>query len=101
LLASVRRAISSVKHRVLATRMRSILACDARQELGQIDVPILYIQAIHDRLVPALCFEEILKTKPQVSLVRISAPHFILQREPQRAAEAVLRFSRELSLGHE
>jgi pimeloyl-ACP methyl ester carboxylesterase len=101
LLASVRRAISSVKRGVLATRMRSILACDVRQELGQIDVPILYIQATHDRLVPALCFQEILKTKPQVSLVRISAPHFILQREPQRAAEAVLRFTRELRPGHE
>jgi pimeloyl-[acyl-carrier protein] methyl ester esterase len=101
LLGSVQRAVSSVKRRVLATRMRSILACDARQELGQIDVPILYIQATHDRLVPALCFEEILQARPQASLIRISAPHLVLQREPQMAVEAVLRFTRELRPGHE
>jgi pimeloyl-[acyl-carrier protein] methyl ester esterase len=50
LLVAVRKAISSVKPRVLAGRLRAILGCDARAALGQTKVPILYLQGIDDRL---------------------------------------------------
>ena len=41
LLVAVRKAISSVKPQVLASRLRAILACDARGALGQINIPLL------------------------------------------------------------
>jgi pimeloyl-ACP methyl ester carboxylesterase len=96
LLASIQRAVSSVKRQALVARLRSILACDVRRELDQIGVPILYVQAAQDRLVDAVCFEDIRNAKPQTVLTRIAAPHLVLQREPQKAAEAILRFIQDL-----
>jgi pimeloyl-ACP methyl ester carboxylesterase len=94
LLAAVRAAISSVQPRVLAARLRAVLACDVREAVGQIGVPILYIRAEQDRLVSAWCVEELRRIKPQMIEVALEGPHLLLQRQPQRAAEALIRFTR-------
>jgi pimeloyl-[acyl-carrier protein] methyl ester esterase len=94
LLAALRVAISSVEPKVLAARVRAVLACEVRAELGQIAVPMLYIQAKRDRLVSASCLEDIQRIRPQMTVVALEGPHLLLQREPQRAAEAVVWFIR-------
>ena len=92
LLRAVRAAIASVKPDVLAARLRAVLACDVRGAVGQIGVPILYIRAEQDRLVSVLCVEELRQIKPEMAVVALKGPHLLLQRQPQRAAEAVVRF---------
>lgn len=94
LLAAVRVAISSVQPKVMAARARAVLACDARTELSQIAVPILYLQAKQDRLVGGTSLEEIRRIKPQMSVASLEGPHLLLQREPLRAAEVVVEFVR-------
>jgi len=69
--------------------------CDARDELVQVQVPTLYLQAKHDRLVKPRCFEEIQNLKGDAILVSIPAPHLILQREPRKAADLVAHFVQE------
>ena len=96
LLAAVRSAVSSVQPRVLASRVRAILACDARAELGQVAAPILYLKASQDRLVGSSCLEEIERIKPTVAVASITGPHLLLQREPQQAGEVVARFVYQL-----
>lgn len=96
LLSAVRNAISSVQPNVMVARCRAILACEAKAEVGLINAPILYIQAKHDRLVKAACFQEILQANPQVNLVVVEGPHLILQREPLRAADAIVQFVRKV-----
>jgi pimeloyl-[acyl-carrier protein] methyl ester esterase len=92
LVAAVQVAIASVSSRTLSARVRAILACDVSTELAQVRVPILYLQATHDRLVNASCCEEIRRIQPRTEVARIDGPHLILQREPQRAAELVVSF---------
>jgi pimeloyl-[acyl-carrier protein] methyl ester esterase len=92
LLAAVRVAISSVQPKVLAIRLRAILACEVRAELRRIQVPILYIQAKRDRLVGASCIEDIRRIKPQMAVASVDGPHLLLQREPQKAAEIIVGF---------
>ena len=99
LRASLRSAISSVAPNVLASRLRAVLTCNARAELARIEAPILYIQAAQDRLVPRRCLEEILKIKPQTEAASIDGPHLLLQRAPQKSAEIVERFMRQLADG--
>jgi pimeloyl-ACP methyl ester carboxylesterase len=94
LVLAVRSAISSVQPRVLVARLRAALTCDVRADLGQIDVPILYLQANGDRLIDASCLEEIRRIKPQMKFVAIEGPHLLLQRQPRIAAEAVVEFAR-------
>lgn len=96
LLESVRAAISSVKPEVLAARLRGVLACEVRPEMGQVTVPILCLQAKEDRLVSASCLDELRQIKPQITMVTLEGPHLLLQREPHKAAETVVRFLQSL-----
>ena len=50
---AVRQTLRCVSPEVLVLRVRAVIACDAREELVQVRVPILYLQAKHDRLVKA------------------------------------------------
>jgi pimeloyl-ACP methyl ester carboxylesterase len=97
LLCAVRGAVSSVLPRVLTARIRSILACDVRKELAWVKVPILYLRATEDKLVPAWCAEEIFDIKPDTEVISIAGPHLLIQREPQQAAAAIANFLRKLA----
>ena len=92
----VRRTLRSVSPKVMALRVRAVMACDAREDLINVQVPILYIQARHDRLVGGDCFIEIQQLKPDTIWASISAPHFVLQREPDCAAATVIEFMQGL-----
>jgi pimeloyl-ACP methyl ester carboxylesterase len=95
LQAAVRAAISSVKPSVLTARLRAVLSCDARQALSQIAVPILYMQAAKDKVVPKSCLDEIRRIKPDIRAAQINGPHLILQREPKLSANIVAEFIEE------
>jgi pimeloyl-ACP methyl ester carboxylesterase len=94
--AAVRTAIASVQPKVMASRLHTVLACDARSDLGQVRVPILYIQAQHDRLVDASCFKEIRRIQATVTLAEVAGPHLLFQRQPQQTASIVAGFAQQL-----
>jgi pimeloyl-[acyl-carrier protein] methyl ester esterase len=96
LMGSVRSAVSSVKPKVLAARLRGVLACEVRPEMGRVTVPVLYLQAKQDRLVSSACLDELLRIKPQMAVAALEGPHLLLQREPYKAAETVAGFVRSL-----
>ena len=99
LAATVRAAIASVQPKVLAARLRMVLGCDVRAELCRIAAPILYIRARQDQLVSAACLDELRRIKPQMAVAELDGPHLLLQREPHRAAEIVVRFVRSVFSG--
>ena len=82
----------SVSPEVMAFRVRAVMACDATREFARISVPTLYMQAEQDRLVSKSSFQEIREIKPDAILAVIAAPHFVLQREPNMAADAMEQF---------
>lgn len=96
-----RQALRIVKPAVLAGRVRAVLECDAREDLARTQVPMMYIQAENDRLVHAECFREIQRFRPDTVLASIPAPHLIIQREPKKAAEIIVRFIHQLTGGPE
>jgi len=57
---------------------------------------MMYIQAESDRLVRAGCFSEVQRLRPDTVLASIPGPHLVLQREPRKAAEAIVRFIHRL-----
>ena len=89
---AIRAALSTVPPEVLFARLRAVLRCDARHELSRIEVPILLLQASGDRLVRASSAEEMLLSRPDATLKTIDGPHLLIQREPQKAAAAVMEF---------
>lgn len=89
---AVRRTVRSVSTEVLAKRARAVIYCDAREEIRQVEVPLLYLQALEDRLVGRECLDEIKRLHPETISISIRAPHLLLQREPRAAAQAITQF---------
>jgi pimeloyl-ACP methyl ester carboxylesterase len=95
LVELVKDAVGWLTPKVLCARAREALHVDVRAELAQVRVPVLYLQPTQDRLVDAVCVEEMQAVKAGRT-VRIEGPHMLLQCEPAACAEAVAGFVREL-----
>ena len=95
LVALVRAVISSVRPKVLSARLHNVLTCDARSELSQVTVPMLFLQPTKDRLVGADRLEEMRRIRPAAAVEIIEGPHLLFQREPERTAEVVAIFARQ------
>jgi len=96
--ANFRKALRAADADVLAARLRAVLNCNARAELSRTEILLMYIQAGRDRLVSSECFAEIQRVRPDAELVSISgAPHLVLQREPKKCADSIVRFIEGLS----
>lgn len=92
----LRAAIASVRPAVLMDRVQAVVACNALGELRKVKVPILYLQARGDRLVNAICLEEIRQVKPEIEVVVLDATHMLLQQMPHETAAIVADFIRRL-----
>ena len=88
----LRRTLRSINTEAFAKRARATIDCDARQEIREVNVPLLYLQATNDRLVGSECLEEIKRLHPETISISIRAPHLLLQREPRVAAQAIIQF---------
>jgi len=89
----VEAAIGVVRPAVLAARLRAILQVDVATELRTCQLPVLYLSATEDRLVPPRSLASILELYPAVESVSLVGPHLLLQVAAQGAAEAIRRFA--------
>ncbi|WP_338847011.1 alpha/beta fold hydrolase [Massilia sp. W12] len=92
LRAALAQAVRQASHTVLRQRLLSVTKIDVSQELRQLRVPLLYLQASQDRIVPARAWREIHALQPLAHKVSVAAPHCLLQAAPQAAAAALLDF---------
>jgi pimeloyl-ACP methyl ester carboxylesterase len=86
------RVMSQVAPATIRARVAAILAVDYRSLLRRIDIPILYMRGLVDRLIPVSASRAILESRPDAELSEIDAPHFLLQTEPQACVGAVMSF---------
>jgi pimeloyl-ACP methyl ester carboxylesterase len=96
LVRAVQCNVASARPEVLLSRLELISQCDVRAQLAQVSVPVLYLQAAGDRVVPARCLDEILAIRPNTLAARIEGPHLLLQSEPQNSARAIFDFIQQL-----
>lgn len=96
LIAQVRAAIQQVRPEVLRHRLESVLGRDEREALAKVSIPILYLRAKRDRLVPVASLEEMLHVNPEMQIAEIDGPHLLLQAMPKASAEVVMQFVRRL-----
>jgi pimeloyl-ACP methyl ester carboxylesterase len=100
--SSLRRALAGALARVTAdtlrVRLRAVLKVDVRASLAAAQVPVLYLQANHDRLVPASAAAEVASCLPSTAFVSMDGPHLLLQACPGAAAHAVIQFMGGLNI---
>jgi pimeloyl-[acyl-carrier protein] methyl ester esterase len=98
ILGRLRSAIDSVRPAVLVDRVRCVLARDVLDDLRRISVPVLYMQAAHDRLVNPVCLEEMRRVNPEIEVAVLNGAHVLLQLMPRQAAGVVADFVRRLRM---
>ena len=100
LQAQLAAALAQVPPSVLRQRLRAVMSADVTRTFARGSLPVLYLRARHDRLVPPANALQILQLAPGAQLVDIAAPHMLLQAAPQEAADAVAAFLAGLSAAH-
>lgn len=86
------KAVINVAPETLRARLRSVLGVDVTRELAAVEVPILYLRAEADAVVPVAAGELIKSIQSGTKLVEIDAPHCLLQAAPRKAAQVVGEF---------
>jgi pimeloyl-ACP methyl ester carboxylesterase len=92
LRSSLASSLALVAPAVLRTRAHAALSVNASALLSRVKVPVLYLRASEDRVVPRSTSEHILSLAPGSMVVEFVAPHFLLQVLPSPAASTVVAF---------
>lgn len=90
------RTLAAVSLSALRSRARAVLDVDVTPILGRLRVPLLYLRATEDRVVPPACGQAIVQAAPQARIIEIEAPHFLLETAPAPAAAAIKEFTAAL-----
>jgi pimeloyl-[acyl-carrier protein] methyl ester esterase len=93
----LKRALDAVSPQVLRARMRVVAATDVSGDLEKLKIPLLYLQARRDRLVPHSALARVAALAPQTRVAVFDGPHALLQTLPKETAQAVRAFVDGLS----
>ena len=85
LIPQLRSAIKQNSPAVLLHRFRILQKVNVSAELAELECPLDYVQATHDRLLPRRCLKEIRKVRPDTVVHEIEGPHLILQTQAKLA----------------
>jgi pimeloyl-ACP methyl ester carboxylesterase len=77
---------------VMAARVRATLTVDVRSELADCTVPILYLAATRDFVVPRTNLRRIQRQRADVTTRLIDGPHLALATNPRDSARAIEEF---------
>ena len=83
----------------LACRARATLSIDATGALAACPVPVLYLRARKDGVIPASRAAQIRKACPSVEIADIDGPHLALVTNPTAAWEALNGFMDRVDAG--
>lgn len=85
-------ALAQVSTKTLQARLLAVLQVDVRARLAAATIPVLYLRAKQDYLVPASAAAEVQASLPSVAVVSIDGPHLLLQANPVPAVAAIRQF---------
>lgn len=72
-----------------------MLTVDESARLRELEIPILYLQAANDRLIPKSAGKLIQQINPQTKIATNPAPHLLLQTKPEQAVLSIKSFIAE------
>jgi pimeloyl-ACP methyl ester carboxylesterase len=94
LLSALTQALAQVSPSLLRARIRGILSVDVSSKLAELNVPVLYLRAAQDHLVPQTASQLVTQLCPRAQVVQLETPHFLLQAAPSEAAKIIAAFIR-------
>jgi pimeloyl-[acyl-carrier protein] methyl ester esterase len=91
-------AIKDVAPAVWRIRLRSVLEVDVTSQLQRIQIPILYLRASEDRVVPAAASALVARINAGVKVVAIDGPHALLQTNPNACVLAIKELAQQVGI---
>ena len=73
------------------TRIQLINSLDVTSQLKEVKVPLLYIRASNDRIVPAHSGPDISRHVKEMEIANVEGPHMILQARPKHCADLIIK----------
>lgn len=89
---SLAESLAQVSPSVLRARARAALSVDVSALLARVSVPVLYLRASEDRVVPESASQSVVALASAAKVVEFLAPHFLLQVLPSQVAVVVSEF---------
>ena len=89
LVGMVRDAIGRVPAATLAARLRESAATDVRRELAALPMPVVWLRATRDRLVPERVTRDAIAARPGLDVRSLDGPHLLAQARPREVAEII------------
>ena len=99
LRSALGKALSLLSPRALCARVAAVIGVDVTAELARICVPVLYLRATEDRVIPPSATAVVLRSLPAVAVVDLDGPHFLLQTAPVASARRVKEFVHHVVVG--
>jgi len=90
-------AIAAVPPAAFRQRLREVTTVDVSDEAKLLSIPVLYLRADEDQLVPASAAKAALSICPHMAERVIAGPHCLLQATPSEAATGVREFVAQTS----
>lgn len=85
-------ALSKLSTPAFRARLGAVLSVNVTAKLVAVQTPVLYLQALQDRLVPLEASLKVQQANPKVQIAKLEGAHFLLQTSPAQAAAAVGTF---------
>jgi pimeloyl-ACP methyl ester carboxylesterase len=101
LRSALLQAMKQVSPAALRARLKAVILVNVADKLSSVSVPVLYLRATQDRLVPPSASQLVSMLAPGAEIVELDAPHFLLQAAPVAAARVVGDFVREVQISSE
>ncbi len=92
LIAKVVSVARSMPADTIKSRLKVLAGIDLRPLLPRIELPVLYLQALQDKVVSQHLSRELVQGLPNATVREVDAPHVLLQSRPEECAAAIRSF---------
>jgi pimeloyl-ACP methyl ester carboxylesterase len=93
---ALRMALADISADTLRARLVAVLDADYSHVVPHIAVPMLYLQAANDRIVPPSATRHLQALAPHMRVHTLAGPHLLLQVKPDETAAVIEDFVRAI-----
>ena len=93
----LREAAGMVAPEVMQHRGREVLNADQWERFAALDVPMLYLRGLQDRIIPAGHADQMQQRSKRLRVEDLDAPHMVLQCAPADSGARISAFVSDLS----
>lgn len=95
-VSALRTTVMKLPTETLRGRLDAIAQDDCREALRTIDIPLHYVQARSDRLIPASTAKRLQTHNPNLQVHVLDGPHALLQSQPIECAGVIASIAAQL-----